>query len=166
MVLGQLWGDLHVQGQRSPSKMGGGAKSHLESNPMPVRGLKGLKYTLCAPGPRDPTQTETELCLGVSWGAAGQQWTAAGQGLRVQQTWVWHKPSWRRLPLTHHRAMRTYTGLGNRLLEGRNRTLCTRTREKGAVTPQETVPDLPVGVQESLAEAWVRGGLLQGWGAV
>ena len=23
-----------------------------------------------------------------------------GQGLWVQQTWVWHKPSWRRLPLT------------------------------------------------------------------
>ena len=30
--------------------------------------------------------------------------------------------------------------------------------------PQETDPDLPVRVQESLAEAWVIGGLLQGWG--
>ena len=30
--------------------------------------------------------------------------------------------------------------------------------------PQETVLDLPVGVQESLVEAWVNGGLLQGWG--
>ena len=60
--------------------------------------------------------------------------------------------------------MRTYTGLGNRLLEGTNRTLCTRTREKGAVTPQETVPDLPVGVQESPVEARVGSGLLQGWG--
>ena len=29
----------------------------------------------------------------------------------------------------------------------------TRTQEKGAVTPQESKPDLPVGVQESLAEA-------------
>ena len=39
----------------------------------------------------------------------------------------------------------------------------TRTQEKGAVTPQETNPDLPVSVQESLAEAWVGGGgLLQG----
>ena len=43
-----------------------------------------------------------------------------GQGLWVQQTRVWHKPSWRRWPLTHHRAARTYTGLGNRLLEGTN----------------------------------------------
>ena len=40
----------------------------------------------------------------------------------------------------------------------------TRTQEKGAVTPQETDPDLPVTVQESLAEAWVGGGLVQGQG--
>ena len=35
----------------------------------------------------------------------------------------------------------------------------TRTQEKGAVTPQETEPDLPVSVQESPAEAWVDSGL-------
>ena len=50
------------------------------------------------------------------------------------------------------------------LLEDTNRTLCTRTQEKGAVTPQETEPDLPVSVQESSVEAWVGDGLLQGWG--
>ena len=54
--------------------------------------------------------------------------------------------------------------LGNRLLEGANRTLYTRTQEKGAVTPRETDPDLPVSVQESPAEVWVGVGLLQGWG--
>ena len=32
------------------------------------------------------------------------------------------------------------------------------------MTPQETDPDLSVSVQESLAEAWVSSGLLQGWG--
>ena len=32
------------------------------------------------------------------------------------------------------------------------------------MTPQETDPDLPVSVQESLAEEWVGVGLLQGWG--
>ena len=42
--------------------------------------LRGLKQTLCAPGPRDPTETETELCLSVSCGGAGQQWTAIGTG--------------------------------------------------------------------------------------
>ena len=35
---------------------------------------------------------------------------------------------------------------------------------QGTVTPQETDPDLPVSVQEPLAEAWVPCGLLQGWG--
>ena len=42
--------------------------------------------------------------------------------------------------------------------------VCTSTQEKGAMTPQETDPDLPMSVQESPAEAWVGGGLLQGWG--
>ena len=32
------------------------------------------------------------------------------------------------------------------------------------MTPQETDPDLAVSVQESLAEVWVSGGLLQGPG--
>ena len=57
----------------------------------------------------------------------------------------------------------TYTGLGKQILEGHKQNLmCTRTQEKRAVTPQETDPDLPVSVQESLEEAWVSGGLLRG----
>ena len=40
----------------------------------------------------------------------------------------------------------------------------TRAQEKGAVTPHETDPDLPVSVQESLVEVWVGGCLLQGQG--
>ena len=37
-------------------------------------------------------------------------------------------------------------------------------QEKGAVTPQETDPDLPGSVQESLVEMWVSSGLLQARG--
>ena len=51
---------------------------------------------------------------------------------------------------------------GDRLLEGRNKTVHTKTQEKGAVTPHKTDPDLPMSVQESPAEAWVSSGLLQG----
>ena len=40
--------------------------------------LRGLKQTLYAPEPRDPTETEPELCLSVSCGGSGHQWTAAG----------------------------------------------------------------------------------------
>ena len=52
---------------------------------------------------------------------------------------------------------------GKQTLGGHKQNLvCTRTQEKGAVTPQETEPDLPVSVQESPAEAWVDSGLT--WG--
>ena len=60
---------------------------------------------------------------------------------------------------------RTSTELGKQTLRGHKQNLvCTRTQEKGAVTPQETEPDLPVSVQESPAEAWVNSGLLRGQG--
>ena len=36
----------------------------------------------------------------------------------------------------------------------------------GAVSPQETEPDLPMSVQESPVEAWVNSGLLGGSGAL
>ena len=46
----------------------------------------------------------------------------------------------------------------------KQKLVCTRTQEKGAVTPQETEPDLHESVQKSLTEAWVGSSLLQGWG--
>ena len=51
------------------------------------------------------------------------------------------------------------------MLEGHKQNLVhTKTQKKGAMTPQEIDPDLPVSVQESLAEAWVYSRLLQGQG--
>ena len=41
---------------------------------------EGSNKTLSAPGPRDPTETEPELCLSFSYIGTGQQWTAAGAG--------------------------------------------------------------------------------------
>ena len=64
------------------------------------------------------------------------------------QTWVWHKPSWRGSPLPHQRAARTYKELGIQSPGGHKQNLvCNRTQEKGAVTHQETDPDLPVSVR-------------------
>ena len=60
---------------------------------------------------------------------------------------------------------RTSTGLGKQTLGGYKQNLVhTRTQEKGAVTPQETDPDLRMSVQEYPVEVWVSGGLLEGWG--
>ena len=58
-----------------------GVKSHLEPNSIPTRDAQraqtNLASGLFASGPRDPTETETELCLSVSCGGTGQQWTGA-----------------------------------------------------------------------------------------
>ena len=58
---------------------------------------KGSNKTMCIPG--DPKETEPDLSLSPAevWVSSG---LLQGQGLWVQQTWVWHKPSWRRSPLT------------------------------------------------------------------
>ena len=54
---------------------------------------------------------------------------------------------------------------GNRTLGRYKQNIVqTRTQEKGAVTPKETEPKLPVSVQESLAEVWAGGSLLLGQG--
>ena len=42
----------------------------------------------------------------------------------------------------------------------RENLVCTGSQEKGAVSPEETEPDLPVGVQVSPVEGWVDSGLL------
>ena len=82
----------------------------------------------------------------------------------MPQTWVWHKPCWGRSPIAHHRATRTYTGLGKQTLGGHKQNLVhTRTQEKRAMTPQETDPDLPVkcpGVSGGgLGQWWPAAGL-------
>ena len=57
---------------------------------------------------------------------------------------------------------RTDAGMEKQTLGGHKKNLvCTRTQEKGAVTPEENNPDLPVNVQESPVVSWVDSGLLQ-----
>ena len=60
---------------------------------------------------------------------------------------------------------RTSTGLGKQTFGWHKQNLVhTRTQEKGAVTPQEMEPELPVSVQESLVKAWLNSDMLQGKG--
>ena len=48
--------------------------------PLTHQTLRGLKNILCIPRPRDPTETETELCLSASSEATGQESPATGAG--------------------------------------------------------------------------------------
>ena len=52
----------------------------LQVKPFNYRFLSGHMCLLLLTKYRDHTETETELCLGVSWGGTGQQWAAAGTG--------------------------------------------------------------------------------------
>ena len=86
--------------------------------------LRGLKHTLCTPGPRDPQRLRQSCVWASPEEVPVSSGLPQGQGLWVQQTWVWYKPSWRRLPLTHHRAQ-NYTGLGKQTLRGHKQNLET-----------------------------------------
>ena len=57
-----------------------GAASRLESNPIPARDAQRAQMNLVHTRTQSPTETETELCLSISCGGIGQQWTAAGAG--------------------------------------------------------------------------------------
>ena len=72
----------HVQGQRrSPSKMVGGEKSCLESNPIHTERLGGLKQNLvCTRRPHRDWVRPAFECLSVFCGGPGQQWPDSGAG--------------------------------------------------------------------------------------
>ena len=167
VVAAQGWSNFeeisHFQGlRRCPSKMVGGVNLCLKSNPIPTRNAQRAQTNLA----RTRTQRQTELHLSICVGVQVSSRLPQGQGLWVQQTWVWHKPSWRRLPLIPPWSCQNLHRTGERdSWRAQTEPLVhTRTQEKGAVTPQKTDLDLPVSVQESPVEAWVGGGLLQGWG--
>ena len=116
----------------------------------------GSNKTLCTW--RDLTETEPDLPLSV-WVNPEEVCVSSGlpqgQGLWVQQTWVWHKPSWRRLPLTPPQSHQNFHRNGETdSWRAKTKSVHSRTQEKGAVAPQETDPDLP-GVSRSL---WWRHG--------
>ena len=60
--------------------MVGGEKSHLESKTIPTRDTQRAQTNLVSTRPRDPTETEPELCLSVSCRGTGQQWPVTGAG--------------------------------------------------------------------------------------
>ena len=115
--------------------------------------FRELKQTLFTPEPREPTKTEPELCLSVSCSGMGYQWPGTGVGalgaadlgmVLALLKEVAISPSTDPSELTQD--------WGNKLLKGTNKMLCAPGPGR-TVIPQETDPDLPVSVQESLVEA-------------
>ena len=111
--------------------------------------LRRLKQTLCAPGPRDRTETETELfeCLLRRYGSAVASHRGRGSGCRRPGYGVSSLGGGCHLP--QHR---TYTGWGNRLLEGTNRTLCAPVLRRKKQWPQKRLTQTCPGVLRSLQQ--------------
>ena len=69
----------------------------------------------------------------------------------VQQTPVWHKPSWRRWPLTPPESCQNVTqDWGNRLLEGTNRALCQPGHKRKEQWPHKRLTQTCLWVSGSL----------------
>ena len=108
---GRRWSDFeeipHVQGQRrSPSKTVGKITFRIKPHTLQRRPEgSNIPYVH-----QDP-ETSQRLRQNCVWVSPEEVLVSSGllrgQGLWVQQTWVRHKPSWRRSPLTHHRARKT-----------------------------------------------------------
>ncbi|CAI9170135.1 unnamed protein product [Rangifer tarandus platyrhynchus] len=104
-VAAWCWRDFeeipHIQGQRTKTQQHG-RRGEITFRVKPhtcQRRSEGSNKPCAHQDPETPRRLR-ELCLSVSCRGTGQQWTATGQELRVQQTWVRHKPSWRRSRLT------------------------------------------------------------------
>ena len=81
---------------------------------------------MCTLGPRDPTETEPELCLSVSCGGMGLQWTAAGAGALGAVDLDMAKALLEDVAINPTIEPPEHTqDWGDRLLEGTNKTLYT-----------------------------------------
>ena len=67
--LERLWGDTSCpRAKEKPQQEGKRGQIHTENQtPSLPETLRGLKQTLCSSGPRDPTETETELFEHLLW---------------------------------------------------------------------------------------------------
>ena len=105
------------------------------------------------------SETEPDLPLNV-WVSPVEVWVSSGlpqgQGLWVQETWVWHKPSWRRSPLTPPELTQDWR---NRLLEGTNKTLlCAPGSRRKEQWPQKKMTQTFLWMSRSLQ--WRHGSIV------
>ena len=152
------------KGKGEPQQVGRGAKLHLESNPIPTRGAWRAQ-TIPSALQEAPERLKQTCLLWVSCRGTDEQWPAAGAGaldradLSVAKALledVTINPTVEPPKLTED--------WGNRLLKAQTKPCAHQDPGERSSDPLKTDPALPMNVQESLAEAWINGGLLQGQG--
>ena len=102
--------------------MVGGTNSCLESNPIPARDTQRDQTNLVCTRTQGPHRDRTERLL-WRYRSAVVCCRARGSGCSTLGYVISPLGGGHHYP--HHRPARTYTWLGNRLLKGTNRTLCT-----------------------------------------
>ena len=150
----------YVQGQkRCHSRMVGGVKLHLESNPIPTRDIQRAQTNLVCTRTqrphRDWDRTVFE-CLLQRYGSALDCFRGRDSG--CSKPWYVISPLGRGHQIPHHRVTRTYTGLGNRLLEGTNKILCTPGPRRKEQWPHKRLTQTCPWVSRSLQ--WRRGSVV------
>ena len=183
-ALEQLWGDIPQSRSEKAQQDGrcwSGGCTVLEHTPYPRAKEKpqqdgrrgefmcrikpqsrwthwGLKQTLCAPGTRDPTETETELCLSISCGGTGQQWPATRAGALGEADWGMAYALFKEVTINPTIELPEFTQVwGNRLWQGTKRTLCAPGPRRKEQWPHEGLTQTCLGVSRSLQQrhGWV-----------
>ena len=70
----------HPRAKEKPQQDGRRGEIAFRIKPHTCQSCSECSNEPCTPGPRDHTETEPELCLGVSCRGTGQQWPATGAG--------------------------------------------------------------------------------------
>ena len=115
---------------------------------------------------QDP-ETAQKLSQNCVWVSPEEVWVSSGlpQGLWVQQTWVWHKLSRRRSPLTPPQSRQNLHRTGETDPWRAQMKPCVHQGPgERSSDPTGEWPRLALSVQESPVEAWVGSGLVQARG--
>ena len=174
MVLERLWGESpHPRAKEKSQQDGRRGEITFRIKPHTCQRCSEGPNMPCSHQDPETPQRLSQNCVWVSpVSCLLSPCLPQGQGLwvhrtgygRVQQTWGWHKPSWRRSPLT----ARTYTGLRKQTLGGTDRTLCAPGPRRKEQRPHKRLTRR-ARVQEPLVEAWSAvaccrpGGRVQQW---
>ena len=159
ILLEWLWGDIPCPGAKEkPQQDGKRRETAFRIKPYTRQGCSEGSNIPCVHHDPETPQRLRQNCV---WVSPEEMWVGSGLlrglGLWVQQTWVWHRPSWRRSPLTQIELPELTQDWGNRLWEGTNRTLCAPGPRRNKQWPYKRLTQTCPWVSRSL---WWRCGMV------
>ena len=169
VVLELLWGDTpHPRGKEKPQQDDRRGETAFRIKPHTCQRCSEGSNKPCVHQDPETPQRLRQNCVWVSSVEVHvSSGLLQGQGLWVQQTWIWHKPFWRRSPISPPYSHQNLHRTGKQTLARYKQDLvCTRNPWERI---NDTTRDWPRLAHEcpSRSLQWRGGsedGLLQGWG--